>query len=116
MSTPTAVQNRTSLRRPHDERRLPWYHLLFTGLAGLLIAVAGLALVDALSVGSAIVLGFLLHLLLGWLYSLLREGPRWAADRLVTLLVIGAFAVAMFPLLSLLWEVVRRGKIGRAHV
>src|SRR5699024_4918909 len=88
---------------------LPWYHLLFTGLAGLLIAVAGLALVDALSVGSAIVLGFLLHLLLGWLYSLLREGPRWAADRLVTLLVIGAFAVAMFPLLSLLWEVVRRG-------
>src|SRR5699024_4471096 len=109
MSTPTAVQNRTSLRRPHDERRLPWYHLLFTGLAGLLIAVAGLALVDALSVGSAIVLGFLLHLLLGWLYSLLREGPRWAADRLVTLLVIGAFAVAMFPLLSLLWEVVRRG-------
>src|SRR5699024_3647184 len=109
MSTPTAVQNRTSLRRPHDERRLPWYHLLFTGLAGLLIAVAGLALVDALSVGSAIVLGFLLHLLLGWLYSLLREGPRWAADRLVTLLVIGAFAVAMFPLLLLLSEVVRRG-------
>ncbi len=109
MSTPTATQNRTSLRRPHDERRLPWYHLLFTGLAGLLIAIAGLAILDALSLGSAIVVGFLLHLLLGWLYSLLREGPRWAADRLITLLVIGAFAVAMFPLLSLLWEVVRRG-------
>src|SRR5699024_7551882 len=103
-----ATQNRTSLRRPHDERRLPWYHLLFTGLAGLLIAIAGLAILDALSLGSAIVVGFLLHLLLGWLYSLLREGPRWAADRLITLLVIGAFAVAMFPLLSLLCEVVRR--------
>ncbi|ASK65346.1 phosphate ABC transporter, permease protein PstA [Brachybacterium avium] len=109
MSTQTIVQDRTSMRRPRDERRLPWYHLVLTGLAGLLVAVVGLSLVDALSVASAIIVGFLLHLLLGWAYSLLREGPRWAKDRLMTLLVIGAFAVAMFPLASLLWEVVRRG-------
>ncbi|MGP9539892.1 phosphate ABC transporter permease PstA, partial [Brachybacterium sp. AOP43-C2-M15] len=32
-----------------------------------------------------------------------------AMDRLMTLLVIGAFAISMFPLLSLLWEVVSRG-------
>src|SRR5699024_1674807 len=83
--------------------------MISTGLAGLPIAVAGLALGAALSVGRAIVLGFLPAPFLHWLDSLLREGPRWAADRLVTLLVIGAFAVAMFPLLSLLWEVVRRG-------
>ncbi len=109
MSTQTSAPEQRSVHRPHDERRLPWYHLIFTGLTGLLVAIAGLAIVDALSIASAIVVGFLLHLLFGWVYSLVREGPRWAMDRLVTLLVIGAFAVAMFPLLSLLWEVIRRG-------
>lgn len=109
MSTPTTLQDQTSIRRPHDERRLPWYHLVYTGLAGLLVAIAALSLADAFSIASAITVGFLLHLLFGWLYSLLREGPRWATERLMSLLVIGAFAVAMFPLISLLWEVVRRG-------
>ena len=109
MSSSTSAPTRTSVRRPHDERRLPWHHLLYTGLAGLLVAVAALAIAGALTPASAILLGFVLHLLLGWVYSLVREGPRWAMDRLMTLLVIGAFAVAMFPLLSLLWEVIRRG-------
>lgn len=109
MSSPTSTQTQTSVHRPHDERRLPWFHLVGTGLAGLLVAIAVLSLADALSVAGAILLGFLLHLLFGWVYSLVREGPRWAMDRLVTLLVIGAFAVAMFPLVSLLWEVIRRG-------
>ena len=108
MSSSTSVQAAPSVRST-DERRLPWYHLIFTGLAGLLVAVAALAIFDALSVASAIMLGFVLHLLFGWGYSLLREGPRWAMDRLMTLLVIGAFAIAMFPLLSLLWEVISRG-------
>ena len=108
MSSSTSVQAPPSVRSS-DERRLPWYHLIFTGLAGLLVAVAALAIFDALSVASAIMLGFVLHLLFGWGYSLLREGPRWAMDRLMTLLVIGAFAIAMFPLLSLLWEVISRG-------
>ena len=108
MSSSTSVQAPPTVRSS-DERRLPWYHLIFTGLAGLLVAVAALAIFDALSVASAIMLGFLLHLLFGWGYSLLREGPRWAMDRLMTLLVIGAFAISMFPLLSLLWEVISRG-------
>jgi phosphate transport system permease protein len=109
MSTPTAVQNRPSVHRPRDERRLPWYHLVITGLAGLLVAVAVLAVAGALSIASAILLGFVLHLAFGWGYSYLREGPRWAMDRLMTLLVIGAFAIAMFPLVSLLWSVIARG-------
>lgn len=108
MSSSTSVQAPPSMRST-DERRLPWYHLIFTGLAGLLVAVAVLSIFDALSVASAILLGFVLHLLFGWLYSLLREGPRWAKDRLMTLLVIGAFAISMFPLLSLLWAVIGRG-------
>ena len=109
MSTPTTVRTGHSVHHPRDERRLPWYHLVFTGLAGLLVAIAVLAIVGALSVTSAILLGFVLHLLFGWGYSLLREGPRWATDRLMTLLVIGAFAISMFPLLSLLWSVISRG-------
>lgn len=111
MSTPTTVRTEPSVDRPRDERRLPWYHLVFTGLAGLLVAIAVLAIVGALSVTSAILLGFVLHLLFGWGYSLLREGPRWATDRLMTLLVIGAFAISMFPLLSLLWSVISRGLV-----
>ena len=109
MSTPTTVRTEPSVHRLRDERRLPWYHLVFTGIAGLLVAIAVLAIVGALSVTSAILLGFVLHLLFGWGYSLLREGPRWATDRLMTLLVIGAFAISMFPLLSLLWSVISRG-------
>lgn len=111
MSTPTTVRTEPLVHRPRDERRLPWYHLVFTGLAGLLVAIAVLAIVGALSVTSAILLGFVLHLLFGWGYSLLREGPRWATDRLMTLLVIGAFAISMFPLLSLLWSVISRGLV-----
>ena len=111
MSTPTTVRTEPSVHRPRDERRLPWYHLVFTGLAGLLVAIAVLAIVGALSVTSAILLGFVLHLLFGWGYSLLREGPRWATDRLMTLLVIGAFAISMFPLVSLLWSVISRGLV-----
>ena len=111
MSTPTTVRTEPLVHRPRDERRLPWYHLVFTGLAGLLVAIAVLAIVGALSVTSAILLGFVLHLLFGWGYSLLREGPRWATDRLMTLLVIGAFAIAMFPLVSLLWSVISRGLV-----
>ena len=111
MSTPTTVRTEPLVHRPRDERRLPWYHLVFTGLAGLLVAIAVLAIVGALSVTSAILLGFVLHLLFGWGYSLLREGPRWATDRLMTLLVIGAFAISMFPLVSLLWSVISRGLV-----
>jgi phosphate transport system permease protein len=45
------------------------------------------------------------------LYVLSRavEGRRTATDRLVTCVVVGAFGVAMVPLLSLVYEVVSRG-------
>ena len=110
MSTTTSPEQQTMMR-PANERRLPWYHLIYTGIAGLVLATAILAVFDALSIPSAILLGFVLHLTIGYLYSRLREGRRWAMDRLMTLIVIGAFAIAMFPLLSLLWEVISRGLV-----
>ena len=111
MSTPTQVTEQSTWMQAETERRLPWYHLIFTGLAGLLVAIAVLAIFDALSVASAILLGFVLHVLFGYAYSRFREGRRWAMDRMMTLLIIGAFAISMFPLLSLLWEVVSRGLV-----
>jgi phosphate transport system permease protein len=37
------------------------------------------------------------------------EGPRRAKDRVITLLIASAFALAMLPLISLLYEVAKRG-------
>ncbi len=44
--------------------------------------------------------------------SLLASGAGWrrrAKDRLMTGLIAGAFALAMIPLISLVWEVTKRG-------
>ena len=80
MSTTTPSEQQTMMR-PADERRLPWYHLIYTGIAGLVLATAILAVFDALSIASAILLGFVLHLTIGYLYSRFREGRRWAPGR-----------------------------------
>src|SRR5699024_10879165 len=107
--SPTTPSEQQPMMRRADERRLPWYHLVYTGIAGLVLDTAILAVFDALSIASAILPGVYLHLTIGYLSSRLREGRRWAMDRLMTLIVIGACAIAMFPLLSLLWEVTSRG-------
>lgn len=108
---PTAPARPTPRRGGIDnsERRLPWWHLLLTGVGALLLAAVVLVLVDAFSILAVLLLGFLLHLVVAYIYSYTREGRRWAADRVVTLLVAGAFAVSMFPLLSLIWEVLVKG-------
>lgn len=95
--------------RRTGERRLPWYHLLFTGIAAALIAGIILSLLGKFSLGGVVVLGYLLHLVIGYLYSRFREGARWATDRLMSLIVFGAFGLAMIPLISLMWEVIAQG-------
>ncbi len=42
-------------------------------------------------------------------WSAVVEGRRKAVDRLVTVLVTSAFALALFPLVSILWTVVSKG-------
>ncbi len=66
---------------------------VFTAFNPLLAAVVAMAAVGVL--------------IYGW--SRAVEGPRKALDRTVTLVVSGAFALAMFPLLSLIYTVVDRG-------
>ncbi|MGY5765587.1 phosphate ABC transporter permease PstA [Brachybacterium sp. DNPG3] len=97
--------------RSTDERRLPLFHALITALIALALAAVILSAFGSLSIFGLLLLGYVLHLIVAYLYSRIREGRRWAADRVMTLAVVGAFAIAMFPLLSLLWEVVGRGLI-----
>jgi phosphate transport system permease protein len=44
-----------------------------------------------------------------YLFSRVIEGKRKSTDRLVTILVTGAFALAVVPLISLAWTVIERG-------
>lgn len=44
-----------------------------------------------------------------YLVSRIIEGKRKSADRLVTILVTGAFGLAVVPLISLAWTVIERG-------
>lgn len=109
-TAPTAPAPEQRTERPQrEERRLPTWHLLLTGLAAALLAAIILVIVDAFSIFALVLLGFLLHLLVAYIYSWVREGRRWAKDRLMTLVIVGAFCLAMFPLVSLLWEVAVRG-------
>lgn len=66
------------------------------------VYLAGASLVVAILLAWAICLGLPL-------WSVAVEGRRKATDRFVTVLVASAFALAMFPLVSILWTVVSKG-------
>ena len=103
--------------RPDEGQRasLPLVTPQLPGWAPLLVAVVAAAV------------GALLMLLLGWslpggvtvavvtflvtlpLWSRVVEGHRQAVDRLVTGLIWSAFGLAMLPLVSLVWTVVKYG-------
>jgi phosphate transport system permease protein len=73
-------------------------------LAALLLLAAGSFSVALLLVGTAAI-----ACVVTYAWSRAVEGRRWAVDRLVTLLIVSAFALALIPLLSLLFEVAKRG-------
>ncbi|MCW2768569.1 MAG: pstA [Aeromicrobium sp.] len=75
---------------------------------GTAVVVAGILYL----LGTNLVLASLVVFVLGLalpLWSLVVEGSRKATDRLVTTLVTSAFALAMFPLVSILWTVISKG-------
>lgn len=80
---------------------------LSTGLAVGVAVLAGLLL--SWSVLGIALLAWLLAIVFLPVWSLLLEGRRKAVDRLVTSLVWSTFALAMLPLLSLIWQVVAKG-------
>lgn len=94
--------------RVHRTRRLPrWAAPACFAAALAVMLLLGLVTTSNIAVlalgtvviGTALVYGL----------SRSQEGPRTATDRLVTCVVYSAFGLAMVPLVSLAWEVVRRG-------
>jgi phosphate transport system permease protein len=62
----------------------------------------------------ALTLAFSVFVATAGIYAWSRavEGPRRAVDRAVTMAIVAAFGLAMVPLISLLYEVVKRGVPG----
>ena len=69
----------------------------------LLVATGGFTIV------LLFVVTFALAVPTGYIWSRLREGRREAKDRLVTLGIAAGFGLAVAPLFSLLYEVIKRG-------
>ncbi|MBK5219466.1 MAG: phosphate ABC transporter permease PstA [Thermoleophilia bacterium] len=83
---------------------------VFLGAAALSAAV--LAAAGSFSIGLTLVFGVLLACVAIYSWSRAVEGPRRAVDRVVTMAIASAFALAMIPLASLLFEVAKRGLPG----
>jgi phosphate transport system permease protein len=73
------------------------------------VAGAGLSALTGFSLVLAVVYAVVLGSLAVYGTSRVVEGSRAATDRLVTCVVTTAFAVAMVPLVSLVWTVLSRG-------
>jgi phosphate transport system permease protein len=98
----------TSAPMTLSHARLPrWAPALIAAMA---LAVAGLpALLDGWGLVSWLALAVVVFLVAMPLWSRLVEGRRAAVDRLVTGLIWTAFAIALSPLVWLLWVVIRSG-------
>jgi phosphate transport system permease protein len=78
-------------------------------LAGSAVVIAAIMAVVGFNIAALIVLTALLTGIVTYVWSRTVEGPRKATDRGVTIAVAVAFGVAVAPLISLLYTVVRRG-------
>jgi phosphate transport system permease protein len=111
MSTDVQAAPPVSSQQPgqvHSHRKLPRFAPTGLYLAGIAVG-AGLSALTGFSVTSTVVYGILLGTLAVYVASRAVEGPRKGTDRLVTCLVTTAFAVAMVPLVSLVWTVLENG-------
>ncbi len=112
MSTPVSPDlDKTPVSRasiPLTAARLPQQAPLLVGLIGVAVAAFCWVVLSWPLVGSAIV-GGLVYLLALPAWSRAVEGRRAATDRLMTGLIWTTFVVAMVPLISLVYTVVRKG-------
>ncbi|MBS1888401.1 MAG: phosphate ABC transporter permease PstA [Actinobacteria bacterium] len=78
----------------------------------LVFCAAALAALGWFTIALTLVFGALIGIVAVYAWSRAVEGARRAKDRAITMAIASAFAVAMAPLISLLYEVVRRGVQG----
>jgi len=102
----TTAPPRRGLVEQH--RRLPRVAFPALFLLGVLVGVT-LSAVTGFSIVLAAIYGVVLGILAVYAVSRVVEGSRKSFDRLVTCVVTTAFAVAMVPLVSLVWTVLSRG-------
>ncbi|SFS01463.1 phosphate ABC transporter membrane protein 2, PhoT family [Agrococcus baldri] len=111
--TTTIAPNRTAQNPLTAGQLAPWAPWALLGVSVLIgAAIAGLiagASDSDFSVVIVALFGFVLYLVSVTVVSQLIEGGRKAADRLVTGLVVGAFLLALIPLISLIVTVVVNG-------
>ena len=77
--------------------------------ASAALAAALLLATGAFSVALLLVFTVLVAMVITYAWSRQVEGPRRAKDRLITLAIVAAFGLALIPLLSLIFEVAKRG-------
>ena len=82
-------------------------YAMFGGSA--LLAAAGLLAAGAFSVALLLVFTVFVASIVTYATSRRVEGSRRAKDRLLTLIIVAAFGLALIPLLSLVFEVAKRG-------
>jgi phosphate transport system permease protein len=92
----------------HAVRRLPRWTSTALVAGAVAVVVLLVALADV-NVAVAVLLATVLATVVLYALSRAVEGRRAATDRLVTCAVVGAFGLAMVPLVSLVYEVVSRG-------
>jgi phosphate transport system permease protein len=85
-----------------------WSPYAAVGSSALLAAIVLLA-AGSFSVALLLVLTVFIAANVTYAWSRRVEGPRRAKDRLVTLIIVSAFGLALIPLLSLIFEVAKRG-------
>src|SRR2546421_7884431 len=86
----------------------PWFLRAVIG-GSALTALAVLLATGALTIVLLFVLTAVFAIPTAYIWSRVVEGTRQALDRLMTLAIGAAFGIAVAPLISLLYEVVKRG-------
>jgi phosphate transport system permease protein len=85
-----------------------WSSYAAVGGSAMLAAIVLLA-AGSFSVALLLVFSVFIAAIVTYAWSRRVEGPRRAKDRLVTLVIVSAFGLALIPLLSLIFEVAKRG-------
>jgi phosphate transport system permease protein len=85
-----------------------WFSLAVVG-GSALVALAILLATGSFTIVLLFIVTAVLALPTAYIWSRIAETPRQATDRLVTLSIATGFGIAVGPLISLLYEVVKRG-------
>ena len=98
---------RTSIRL--NRWFLPLLALASFGISSIAVTIPAATTSAPFNFPGAITLGAVIYAILSFLITLIAQGPRVAKDRMMTTLVLVAFAIAVVPLISLISTVVTLG-------